>query len=364
MRPSTYAHSDPGAAEILLPDPATMTELVAGICDDLAREAPPRTKQQIATLKHRKKQQDELAYLKATVHTLHTELARLTTEKSPTRSASRWERLAKGERKRQHDSQRENRRLKEMLEEQVQFAECLVNLVRKRPKMALIADNEDDQWRQLVLVADPALRRIAIPAIVDRVFADLDSAFIEAGLIESPLHRHEYVPKITLHHTLEIQTIVCVPFPAAFGVACEAVWRVLRGSVPIPQLNGSYRLLHEVDVDTTYVAGVRRHAALETQRRVVVKRYHAAPARFAVICRSIHADALYPMDSNCAHSNEVSWLTVEPLSLTASMVKFFQKSSPTKHDGAALDAEYLMEAFSKNTVGFEVAILDEIRTLL
>ncbi|OQR82627.1 hypothetical protein ACHHYP_15708 [Achlya hypogyna] len=345
-----------------LPDASLIDDLVAGIGSDLDGLEPApkmRTKAQLATWRHKKKRETELAYLKRAVADLHTQLAALTLEKEGGKSQTRWERLAKGERKRQRDAQRENRRLKEMLEEQVKFAECLVQLVHKQPKLTLISD--DSSWRHLVLDDNPLHRVAAMHAIVDRAYDDLDSAFIAAGLIETLLNRHEYLPKGDVD--LEVHTIVCVTFSAPSAIAAQAVWRVLRGSVDIKYLNGSYQLLADVDPCMTYVAGVRQHAAVVTQRRVIVKQY-TEPDRFVVVCRSIHSDEAFPMDPLCAHSNEVSWLTVESLSPETSAVKFFQKSRPTRTLGAmGLDCKYLMESFSKNTLGFEYAIAEEIEKL-
>ncbi|OQS06536.1 hypothetical protein THRCLA_20353 [Thraustotheca clavata] len=324
---------------------------------------PAKTKSQLAMLKHKKKMQDEVAFLNRTVVELNAQLAQLTQDKRSDKTPTRWERLAKCERKRQNDSLRENRRLKLALEEQVKFAENLVQLMRKKPKLDLIPGDAHDHWNQLNLGLDPVARLNAYHGIIDHTYNDIDAAFIEAGLVDCPLNRHDYVPKST-NNMLEIQSIVCMAFPAPVDITSEASWQVLRGAVDMPCLNGSYKMLVEIDPSTTYVAGVRHHAFVVTQRRVIVKKY-IEDDRFVIVTRSIYEDEMYPMDDNVAHCNEISWLTVESLSPTSSIVKFFQKSTPTSNPSNEFghECEYLMDSFPKNTAGYEAAILNEIYRL-
>ncbi|OQR82632.1 hypothetical protein ACHHYP_15701 [Achlya hypogyna] len=365
-----------------LPTPAAFTFDEYNMLDDIFLPPPPGSsgsetdvpkkqpsKQVLAVQRHRQKQRNELAYLKQKVEELQSNLQGITQAKALQdilHPPSKWEKLAKDELRREQEAVLENARLKEALEEQVQFAECLVNIVQKKSRVALNSGEAQDQWKLLKLVAAPEARDAAYHAIVDREYSKFNSAFIEAGLIETSWEGRRHVPIVT-HGCLEVQTIIRSKLPVLFNIVADAVWEVARGAAEVMALQGVYRMMLELDDSMTYVTGKRESPVGKIQRRVVVKRYwESNPTRCVIVHRSIYDDELYPLLPDYAIANEVAWMSVEmdPSGLTD--FKYFQKAKPClqKKEGeeAALACQYLMELYSQAMLHFEAEIHTQMQT--
>ncbi|OQR82609.1 hypothetical protein ACHHYP_15709 [Achlya hypogyna] len=336
-------------------------------------EPPPKpvNKQQLAVQRHRKRRQHEFAYLKQAVLDLQAQLVALTQSRELRElldPPSRWEKLAKDERKREQESRAENRQLKEAIEEQVQFAECLVNIVRKKPRLAALSTEKADLWKQMKLVADPAIRAVAVHAIVDREYEKLDSAFIEAGLLDDEvLAVRKHVPKFE-HGMLEIETVLASYFDVPAALVAHGVWQVFRGAVEVKGVTGTYEALAEIDDNFVYISAVRPYGLGVIERRILVKKYEAAPDRIVFVGRGIHEDEAYPVKEGHAITNEVSWTTIESVTPTKAVVKHFQKLKPALSEYKSMEeavpiSKYIMEAYSRNSMGFGQTIRDYIAQL-
>ncbi|OQR91931.1 hypothetical protein THRCLA_22425, partial [Thraustotheca clavata] len=328
-------------------------------------EAPKKqpSKQVLAVQRHRLKQRNELNYLKSKVGELQMNLNNLTQAKALQdilHPPSKWEKLAKNERRRQQEALLENTRLKEALEEQVQFAECLVNIVQKKPRLALNNSEANDQWKLLKLVADPAAREAAYHAIVDREYAKLNSAFVEAGLIETTWEGRKHIP--VLHHgILEVQTLIRWKFPVLANIVADAVWEVARGALQVMQQ--AYTMMVEVEPSLTYITGKRESFVGNIQRRVIAKRYYEAdPPRWIMITRSIYDDELYPLLPDYSIANEVAWMVIEMDNQGMTEFKYFQKAKPSvmvtkqQDDDGKLACQYLMEIYAQSLLKVEQEI--------
>ncbi|OQR82610.1 hypothetical protein ACHHYP_15696 [Achlya hypogyna] len=319
------------------------------------------------TQRHRKKQQDELVYLKRKVHELQTHLQQLTlTQKlSDSTVCGKWEKLARDERKRHADVTQENKRLKEAIEEQVQFAECLVDIIKKRPRLTLLTDEAHDQWKLLKLVTDPDARASAFHAIPDREHAKLDSILIEAGLVDIAKGFRRALPKLQPSGDLEVQVCVCGRFDVPYNIVVDAAWEVLRGAVDLKTIHGEYVVLEEVDSSTAYISSRWFHPLGNTQSRLIVKRYIERDTRCVVVCRSIAEDDLLPLDTDYDVCNEVIWLVVEVDDDGVPLARLCQKIWLREGylNGAAKGGvlpQYLMDTFADGTRAFENAIKSHI----
>ncbi|KDO23304.1 hypothetical protein SPRG_11618 [Saprolegnia parasitica CBS 223.65] len=308
-----------------------------------------------ASTRHVRRQQEELAYLRDKITELHSVLEVLMLDKEveeAVRPPGQWKQLAQNERKRQHDALAENERLKAAVQEQVHFAESLASLLRKKPRLCLFPTDPRDQWRELHLVREPSARRDAFHAIVDREYKLLNSAFIEAGLIESAAQAPSHEPRLH-NHTLEIQSkyAVALPLPGAADVSAHlalvsaTLWDVLRGAVTIPTRSKTRVLLDQVDDSVSYSMNTKPYRLGTTQRRMIYKLYKET-TRSVVVGRSIEGDELYPITTDCDVSKEVMWCTIEPTP-NAILLKYFHKTQPFRaNDGEMsprLISEYLVD---------------------
>ncbi|OQS04544.1 hypothetical protein THRCLA_03228 [Thraustotheca clavata] len=322
----------------------------------------------IRTQRHRKKQQEELVYLKRKVQELQTQLEELPSPpNSSTESTSKWERLARDERKRQYDVMQENSKLKAALEEQVKFAECLVDIIKKRPRLTVLSDSAHDQWQFLKLVAEPKARRAAFHAIADREYAKVDSAFIEAGIVDVTDFSRKDVPKLKDNGDIEIHGTICGRLSVPFSIVLEAAWEVLRGAVEMKKLKGEYTIIDEIDDSTAYVESKWYHTAVNSQSRLIVKKYMEPNKRCVIVSRSIYEDEAIPLDPNYATCNEVSWLSVDAEDNGEVTARFFTKSRefdlyPNYPEGTT--TEYIIDAFSQSTEIFENAIKSHVEKLM
>ncbi|EQC35766.1 hypothetical protein SDRG_06525 [Saprolegnia diclina VS20] len=327
------------------------------------------------TQRHRKKHQDELAFLKRKVHELSEHLRVLQQVKeleAGNTPQSEWKTLAQLARQRQHDVMTENRRLKAAIEEQVKFAEYLVTILEKKPRLGLLSADANDQWQLLKLVADPTARALAFHAIVDREYAKLDTVMIEGGLIDLHEETHSYVPKL-VNGALEVQVSVFILYGVHFNLLAEASWQVLRGSVELETTTGthvSYQQLHQVDPSTVYISSMWYHSNGGYQGRMIVKRYIEAN-RQVIISRSIHEDELHPLVDGCAIANEVSWVAFDCDPTTGlARARYFQRMKPTyfadeQNDRSHLAlCQFLMELCEQSSMTFEHTIKTQLYRLL
>ncbi|OQR84092.1 hypothetical protein ACHHYP_13908 [Achlya hypogyna] len=362
--------TDPWSDSVLdgLDFTADDAQLLAALCSSEPAPLPSlRERQRLSLQAHRRRQAAELEFLKKTVDDLQAKLGQLAQVHALQEimtPPSRWEKLAKAERRRQIEASQENRRLKTALEEQVQFAESLTKLVHKKPRLQLYAPGPTEAWKQYKLVADPATRLAAFHAIADRDYARTTSAFIEAHMHDDLGPRREHVPTIESGLVL-LQTTVLVRRTMPFDATAAAVWDVLRGVVDLACLPGTYKQLSQVDDNVSYIASFRALSVGNMQRRIIAKRYVEGPGRWVIVCRNVHEDELLPLDANAGISEEVMWLCIESAG-PETIVKYFRKAKPPvvlqpeSMAEATSVCEYLIELSQKHTVSFENAVFDLI----
>ncbi|CAK4082156.1 unnamed protein product [Aphanomyces euteiches] len=133
----------------------------------------------------RKRQRDEIEYLRSKVNELEEHLKvvqqakTLENAKLPT-----WQKRADQARITKQIALNENEKLKHELEEQIEFAKVLQVLLKKRPKLMMLPTLENEQWRVLKLVKVPALRHHAVHEIFHQLYQNTDVALIESGVLD------------------------------------------------------------------------------------------------------------------------------------------------------------------------------------
>ncbi|OQR81362.1 hypothetical protein THRCLA_11802 [Thraustotheca clavata] len=345
-------------------------QLLASLCNTITAPSE-REKQRNALQAHRRRQAAELAYLKTTVDELQARLQQLNQAKELQEimmPPSRWERLAKEERRRQMEASQENRRLKAALEEQVLFAESLAKLVHKKPRLQLYSTEPSEAWKQYKLVSDPALRTAAFHAIVDRDYAITTSVFIQARIHDRVEPFREHVPIVDSGFVL-LTSAALVRWQVDFNIAASAIWDVISGVVDMSELQGTYQQIFKVDENVSYIKSTRQLTLGRLERRIIVKRYIENPCRWVIVCRGIQEDEALPLDSTAGSSEEVLWIFVEKVG-NDTVAKYCRKGKPPScvyplGDDAASICQYLVEVSQMYSAGFESKIMDliEAKTL-
>ncbi|GMF62765.1 unnamed protein product [Phytophthora fragariaefolia] len=196
--------SDPSEnlPEVLTGSHNTTTQILA------QKEPPPRRKPGRKKAKNpstgkmrnpsRERLQNELAYLRKKVVELEDELKVLHLGKRPNLSligpevmkqegggvrARVWQRIAKRQAQGRHAAEDENRRLKAMLEGQIQLAQRLEQLLHQRPNVSLFGDGDGLQKKRICIGAeDPSRTYELFLAELDRLYARMDDVFHKTGL--------------------------------------------------------------------------------------------------------------------------------------------------------------------------------------
>ncbi|OQR83984.1 hypothetical protein ACHHYP_14050 [Achlya hypogyna] len=166
-------------AEGLFPPMAAATDLVV----ELTSETPQR--------RYRQRQKRELAFLRDKVAQMTAHLAVVESLRSlEADRGSHWEKVARAQKLGCRKSQTENARLRRALQEQLQIADLLRQILTRRPTLAAFPtmDMVDSKLRRLPIEHDA--RRASFLAIMADVYDRVDATLLRRGLLDAPIgHR-------------------------------------------------------------------------------------------------------------------------------------------------------------------------------
>ncbi|OQS03822.1 Mitochondrial Carrier (MC) Family [Thraustotheca clavata] len=297
----------------------------ASILDTLLSSPKPSKadKHRVVLARYRKRKRDELLQLRCTASELEarlTHLQELHQLEDLEHPPSKWQKLANKERQREMAAMAENAQLRDLVRNQLVTAQIFAKLIAKaweERSSTMPMDLEEDKWKSLHLVADPTLRAAGMVNILDRERANVESAFIEAGLIDVEADFQKHISKCIPDTPHEFQNVVYRHTRLPLKYVAEGVWRCIRGTAGgIPNINRHCTQFVNVDKYTSYVKGWLEHPLGRFQRRVLCKLYFdneqvTEATQCLVVCRSIEQDDVDPYDSNQPYSNEVSWHLLE-----------------------------------------------------
>ncbi|KAH9118162.1 hypothetical protein LEN26_012258 [Aphanomyces euteiches] len=174
----------------------------------------------------RKRQRDEIEYLRSKVNELEEHLKvvqqakTLENAKLPT-----WQKRADQARIAKQIALNENEKLKHELEEQIEFAKVLQVLLKKRPKLMMLPTLENEQWRVFKLVKDAALRHHAVHEIFHRLYQNTDVALIESGVLDKFDGYTSVIPRFMKSTgDLVLQASYTVTLHFDFNIVTEFAW--------------------------------------------------------------------------------------------------------------------------------------------
>ncbi|KAJ0401182.1 hypothetical protein ATCC90586_006201 [Pythium insidiosum] len=167
----------------------------------------------------RRRQKEELSYLRSRVVELEDDLTRLRASQlrpvDPQQSAEgadddkAWEGIARRQRMQRQRAEIENYKLRQMLESQLRVAETLDRLLRKRPNLGTTDSRDPKRSRQIgdatdASVPDDAMFRRLL-ASVELSYATMHQTFEQNGLLTAPVG----------HRKVEIRAMTDAPAAAA-----------------------------------------------------------------------------------------------------------------------------------------------------
>ncbi|OQR87276.1 hypothetical protein THRCLA_10478 [Thraustotheca clavata] len=173
----------------------------------------PLSKRQITMRKYRAKRRENHKDLKRLVALLQDKLQQLQERHDLfhiiNRPSNMWYELALKEKIMCKRVQDENIQLKEMIQQQMSIAKTMSSLMTKATDFPnLTINSAENQWQNRILVKNPSLRIIGMHKILDYEYDKLNSAFVEAGLIDASEIFHKLGTKFSPTTGFELQKIL------------------------------------------------------------------------------------------------------------------------------------------------------------
>ncbi|OQS05410.1 hypothetical protein THRCLA_02454 [Thraustotheca clavata] len=279
----------------------------------------------------RKRQREELEYLRAKVVELEVHLQKLQevqeiTPPKPVTEESPWKTVALQMKSEKEAAIAEREHLKLNLQTQIEFGKSLEALIKKRPKLTVLPKLENDQWKMYRLVENPALRREAVQNITSQVYDGLSGAMIESGLLDREDDFALYAPSLSKYFDDQLITTaaLCQTIPFEYTLVARMTWLLLTAGCSLER--SSFHRLETFDEDTIYIANEGRWEFLLNQTRLLMRRFIESN-RIIFVMRTILEDELTPHSPEALVTNKCAWFMLEPTSEGHTRIKFYQKST-------------------------------------
>ncbi|EQC28694.1 hypothetical protein SDRG_13569 [Saprolegnia diclina VS20] len=276
----------------------------------------------------RKRQREELEFLRVRVEELEKHLGVLQQVKAiETESETPWQKLAHQMRIDKQNAVLENEKLKQELEEQIEFGKTLQAILRKRPKLSSLPTLDSDQWKLYRLVKEPMTRAHAVYEILQQQLAAFPGAMVESGLVDTEADMLLTRPKLSryLDDQLITETIWCHNFPYDYRFVTRCMWALMAN--PSQYEYTGFSLLETFDDDTKYICTIGKLDNLLTSQCRFLMRRLSEPGREIFLIRSILEDELMPHDKTALINNKSAWFVLEPTPGGGCRLKFYQKAT-------------------------------------
>ncbi|GMF13439.1 unnamed protein product [Phytophthora lilii] len=283
----------------------------------------------------RERLQNELAYLRRKVVELEGELRVLQPVKRPDLSligsdpnkkknggagARVWQRIAQRQAQGRDEAEMENRRLKSLLEGQIQLAQRLEQVLHKRPNVSVFRDGEAVAKKRICVASeDPQSIYELFLSELDGLYAQMDVVFHQNGLemsMDDSL-RKAYVKTRKGSEDqdelyAELHDVNLIPFE--FERTSSAMWYAVRRQYSKNRYH-TYSGVLERPADTIavkYRSKCQRRGVDSWLDNIMVMRRYAERDRLAIVWRSISQgeDELSGM-----YTDETGWSVIKRIPL-------------------------------------------------
>ncbi|OQR97401.1 hypothetical protein THRCLA_06989 [Thraustotheca clavata] len=268
-----------------------------------------------AQQRYRKRQKRELEYLHEQVTQMSAHLSALKENHAwETQSTPHWKSVARAQKLASEKASRENARLKRAIEDQLQLAQMLTQLLSKRPRLASFPSIDMANWRLRRLPADATAREECFLAIMADAYDHVDTTLLQRGLLNA-LHGHRTFKVFPSHCggsiSIDIQYVHELPinFLAASSIFWD-VWKDTNGQ-HIPGIFES-NMLEKFGQDTVYMEQFDTFRGTKPYlRRLCGMKRYIEKSRVVIGMRTILEDELYPAPRGLYIGNDAATIVFE-----------------------------------------------------
>ncbi|KAG6949204.1 hypothetical protein JG688_00014723 [Phytophthora aleatoria] len=259
----------------------------------------------------RERLQNELAYLRKKVVELERELrvlhvgkrfnssitgSTITKQGDGEASARVWQRIAQRQARGRDDAEAENRRLKSVLQGQIQLAQKLEQVLHKRPNVSVFRDGEGNSPKKRLCLGaeDPSSMYELFLSELDGLYAQLDGVFHQNGMetsVDDSL-RKAYVrtrkgseDQDELY--AELQDVNIIPFH--FEKASAAMWCAVKRQYSKNRYHSYQGAMEGLDdtIAVMYHSPCKRRGVNTSLDAIMVMRRYVEKDRLAIVWRSV-----------------------------------------------------------------------------
>ncbi|KAF0689727.1 Aste57867_18838 [Aphanomyces stellatus] len=299
---------------------------------------PETTALPIASPKKAMNRKEELASLRKLTQYLEAQLGTLESNRAAFAarevSTGEWEKTATDAWQTREAAERDNKRLKRAVEEQLAMIEAMDTMLRKRPRVENMAES---LCADVTRLGDDDTRGRAMDRILEAHLSSLNHVFVRAKLIDTPSSeiKSAKILHLPLHDSLAVDVVRCWHLPYSFDVVAAAAWRAWTHQADdnTPQSKIVECL---ADLDTRYIrvplndtAKCPKATRIFTQS-LFRRKYEAT--RVVILGRGILDDARHPAPGHVADA--LTWITVERVTETSCVYKCCgRRFAPTARHG-------------------------------
>ncbi|KDO30760.1 hypothetical protein SPRG_04661 [Saprolegnia parasitica CBS 223.65] len=238
----------------------------------------------------KKRNYDELKYLRATCAALEAEVKRLYAKAAPCESDLGWEAIARRQASESHSALQENSRLKATVETQLQLARSLEQLLLQHGPATAEPDAWYDEAQLPVRIFE---RAAAMHRRLDDAFSRLEATLIRHNILDIRTGSFAYVTVgDEPHDVLSLTSTRVAAWTEPMASVADRVWRVLTTDLVTPEI--TLQRLETVDANTIYY---HFHVASEGlplfRCNYGLKRY-LQPHATTFVIRSMGYDPVHP----------------------------------------------------------------------
>ncbi|EQC25199.1 hypothetical protein SDRG_16922 [Saprolegnia diclina VS20] len=238
----------------------------------------------------KKRNYDELKYLRATCAALETEVRRLHAKAAPVESDSGWEAVARRQASESHSALQENSRLKATVETQLQLARSLEQLLLQHGPATAEPEAWYDDAQLPVRIFE---RAAAMHRRLDDAFARLEATLIRHNILD--LRTGSFANVMVgdePHNVLSLTSTRVAAWTEPMASVADRVWCMLTSDLVTPEI--TLQRLETVDANTIYYHFQVASEGLPLFRcNYGLKRYFQPHATTFVI-RSMGYDPVHP----------------------------------------------------------------------
>ncbi|KDO29455.1 hypothetical protein SPRG_05993 [Saprolegnia parasitica CBS 223.65] len=262
--------------------------------------------------RYRERQKRELDYLRNQVTQLTAHLSVVQSLRGHSHD-SHWEQVARTQQRGSHQAHKENARLKRALEEQLEVATVLEQLLVKRPKLAAFPtlDMVDAKLRHLPIAADA--RRASFLAIMADAYDRVDTTLLRRGLLDAPIgHRSFRVEPSTSGSSMFIDIQYVHAQGRDYVSAAAHFWSIWTSNQTLPGTFDS-KVLERFGDDTVYMEQFDTfHGTAPYLRRLCGMQRIVENRRIVFVMRTILDDEKHPPVDGLYIGNDAATIVFEP----------------------------------------------------